>query len=57
MSDGVHLSGFKLGAGARLNGLRITGLAETPSLAADNTSSRFALHVALPAAVRRRDVG
>jgi hypothetical protein len=47
-ADGVHLTGFKLGAGARLNGLRVTGLAEPPSLGADNTSSRFALHVALP---------
>ena len=49
VSDGVHLSGFKLGAGARLNGLKVTGLAEPPSLGADGTSSRFALHVALPA--------
>jgi hypothetical protein len=45
---GAQLSGVELGSGARLNGLKITGLAEKPSLDADRRSSRFALHVALP---------
>jgi hypothetical protein len=47
--DGEHLSGFGLADGAELNGLRVTGLAEQPSLDADNTSSRFAMRLALPA--------
>ncbi len=48
MADGTHLSGVTPGANAKLNGLKITGLAEAPSLTADGTSSRFALRVALP---------
>ena len=48
MADGVHLSDFKLGSGAKLNGLKITGLAGAPELSSDNVSSRFALRVALP---------
>jgi hypothetical protein len=48
LSDGGHLTGFALGSGARLNGLRITGLAGAPELASDGRSSRFALRVALP---------
>jgi len=46
--DGSHLSGFKLGSGATLNGLKITALAGVPELSSDNLSSRFALRVALP---------
>jgi hypothetical protein len=49
MSDGVHLSGFQLGAAAKLNGLKITGLAGAPELSSDKISSRLALRVALPA--------
>ncbi len=48
MADGTHLSGVKPGAGAKLNGLKVTGLAEAPALAADGMSSRFAVRVALP---------
>jgi hypothetical protein len=48
LSDGEHLSGFELGPGARLAGMRLTGLARAPALGADGRSTRFALHVALP---------
>ena len=48
LSDGVHLSGFQLGSGARVNGLEVSGLAGAPELSSDNLSSRFALRVALP---------
>ena len=57
MSDGSHLSGFELGAGARLNGLKVTGLEGQPELAGDGLSSRLALRVALPAQFGGADVG